>query len=248
MIVAAHQPAYLPWTGYLHKVARADLFVVMDDLQYEAQNFQNRNRLKVNNGVVWLTVPLVRGAQVDRICDKRIQNHSSPKESWQRRSWKTFTTHYGRAPFFAHYAGELEEVYRRAWSSLLELDLHLMRLMLKWLDIKTPLVLASTLRLSGEKTARIVQMCQRVGASVYLSGKGGSAGYLELDRFDRAGIEVAWQQFAHPVYPQRYPALGFVPRLSALDMILNCGPRARLLLEQADQLVEAPLVAAGGAA
>jgi WbqC-like protein family len=76
VIVAAHQPHFLPWIGYLAKVAACDLFVVMDDLQYEAQNFQNRNRVKINHGALWLTVPLVRGAQQERICDKRIDNRA----------------------------------------------------------------------------------------------------------------------------------------------------------------------------
>ncbi|MBV8758449.1 MAG: WbqC family protein, partial [Deltaproteobacteria bacterium] len=89
MIVAAHQPAYLPWLGYLDKMAKADVFVVMDDLQYEAQNFQNRNRIKLNNGAAWLTVPLEKGPQSQRICDKSISNAGSPKEHWQRRSWET---------------------------------------------------------------------------------------------------------------------------------------------------------------
>ncbi len=74
MIVAAHQPSYLPWLGYLDKLAKADLFVVMDDLQYEAQNFHNRNRIKLADGPHWLTVPLIRGAQTDRVIDKRIDN------------------------------------------------------------------------------------------------------------------------------------------------------------------------------
>ena len=98
MIVAAHQPSYLPWLGYLDKVAKADVFVVMDDLQFEAGNFQNRNRCKLNSGTAWLTVPLERGAQTDRICDKRIANGGSPREHWQRRTWLTLTTHYGRSP------------------------------------------------------------------------------------------------------------------------------------------------------
>ena len=79
MILAAHQPSYLPWLGYLDKMLRADVFVVMDDLQYEAQNFQNRNRLKLNTGPAWVTVPVERGSQSDLILDKRIQNGGNPK-------------------------------------------------------------------------------------------------------------------------------------------------------------------------
>src|SRR5579862_7829877 len=127
MKVAAHQPHTYPWLGYLHKIAEADLFVVMDDLQFEAQNFQNRNRIKVNNGTAWLTVPLVKGHQSERICDKRIANSPNPKEHWQRKAWLTLTTHYGKASYFAEYAKELEIAFTREWQSLLEFDLHMLR-------------------------------------------------------------------------------------------------------------------------
>jgi hypothetical protein len=230
MIVAAHQPHFLPWLGYLHKIASADLFVVMDDLQFEAQNYQNRNRVKVNNGTTWLTVPLVRGSQSDRICDKRIVASAAAKDDWRRRAFLTLTTHYGKAAHFGGYASELERTLTASYESLLDLDLHILRLMMDWLAIKTPVVLASTLSLEGQKTARIVQMCQSVSATTYLSGSGGSKGYLELDRFEQAGIAVEFQDFVHPEYPQRYPDLGFIKNLAALDLLLNCGPASRGIL------------------
>ncbi len=239
MILAAHQPSYLPWLGYLDKMAKADVFVVMDDLQYEQQNFQNRNRVKLNNGAGWLTVPLEKGAQTERICDKRIQNGGSPKEHWQRRAWLTLKTHYGRAPHFALYASDLEILFARTWERLLDLDLHVLDLARRWLDITTPVLHSSSLDLVGDKTDRIIDMCQKVGADTYLSGKGGSTGYLDVEAMRRAGITVAWQTFSHPIYPQRYPQLGFLPNLAFIDLLLNCGPESRGLL----QLPSAPCLA-----
>lgn len=231
MIVAAHQPSFLPWLGYLDKMARADLFVVMDDLQYEAQNFQNRNRIKLNNGIGWLTVPLERGHQTDRICDKRIQNGgTNPKEHWQRRIWNSLVIHYRRAPHFARYAGDLEEIFLRSWTHLVDLDLRILELARGWLSITTPVVLASSLELAGEKTDRILDLCRKVGARSYLSGAGGSTGYLDVAALREGGVGVEWQTFQHPVYPQRYPQLGFVPSLCFLDLLFNCGPDSRAIL------------------
>src|ERR1700690_2469164 len=105
-------------------MAKADVFVVMDDLQYEPQNFQNRNRLKRNDGAAWVTVPVERGAQSDRICDKRIENRANPREHWQRKTWRTLEIHYGRTPFFAQYEGELRALYTRRWDRLVDVDLH----------------------------------------------------------------------------------------------------------------------------
>jgi hypothetical protein len=233
VIVAAHQPAYLPWLGYLAKVEASDVFVVMDDLQYEAQNFQNRNRLKLNHGAAWLTVPLERGPQTQRICDKRISNAGSAKEHWAHRHWQTMQVHYGAAPYWSTYAGALAELYRERWESLLALDLRVLSLCMQWFDIRKPVVLASSLSLSGQRSERILSACRAVRGDVYLAGRGGSTHYLDVELLARHGVRVAWQSFRHPSYVQRYPALGFISHLSALDLLLNCGPGSAEILRQA---------------
>jgi len=237
VIVAAHQPHYLPWLGYLDKLARADVFVVMDDLQYEAQNFQNRQRLKLNDGPHWMTVPLEHGAQFERICDRRIDNSGrGGRHHWQIKTWRTLLVHYARAPHFDRYADALEDVFVRRWSYLVDLDLHMLDLARTWFGITRPIVRASSLGLRGAKTARIIDFCDKLGAKVYLSGRGGSTGYLDTGAMARAGIALAWQQFRHPTYPQRYPHLGFVSHLGFLDLLLNCGPDARAMLWHAGGL------------
>jgi hypothetical protein len=228
MIVAAHQPHYLPWLGYLDKLAKADLFVVMDDLQYEAQNFQNRQRLKLSTGPAWLTVPLERGTQADRICDKKIDNTGSPKQHWQRRTWLTIEHSYGKAPYFARYADAVRDIYLRPWRYLLDLDLHVLELARAWFGITTPIVLASSLGLSGHKTDRILAMCKRLGARAYLSGGGGSTGYLDSEQLGRGGVGVIWQAFSHPIYEQRFG--GFASHLGFLDLLFNCGEASRDIL------------------
>ena len=228
MIVAAHQPSYLPWLGYLDKMAKADVFVLMDDLQYEAQNFQNRQRVKLASGPAWLTVPLVADAQAARICDKRIDNGGSPRQHWARRHWRSFEVSYARAPYFERYAPELHAVYERRWESLVELDGHMLELARRWLGIETPIVRSSRLGLTGHKTERLIDMCKQLGARAYLTGKGGSAGYLDAERMARAGIGVVWQEFAHPVYAQRHGP--FSSHLAFVDLVLNCGEGARDVL------------------
>ena len=232
MIVAAHQPSFLPWLGYLDKLAKSDVFVVMDDLQYEAQNFQNRNRIKRNDGAAWVTVPVERGAQADRVCDKVIDNRGNPREHWQRKTWRAIEIHYGGAAHFGRYADALRAIYTRPWTSLLDLDLHVLELARRWFGITRPVLRSSSLGLVGTKTERIADLCRRVGATVYLSGKGGSTDYLDTELLRARGITTVWQSFAHPTYPQRYPALGFVPRLAFLDLLLNCGPDSRDILER----------------
>jgi hypothetical protein len=238
VIVAAHQPHYLPWLGYLDKLARCDVFVVMDDLQFEPQNFQNRQRLKLADGPHWQIVPLVRHAQSDRICDLRIDNTGKgSRHHWQHRTWRTLEVHYGRAAWFERYARDLEDVFARRWTHLLELDLHMLELARNWFGIRVPIIRSSSLNLRGAKTARIIDFCTKLGAGVYLSGRGGSTGYLDVDALAAAGITPMWQRFRHPVYPQRYPHTGFASHLGFLDLLLNCGPDAIVILANAGEAV-----------
>jgi len=106
-----------------------------------------------------------------------------------------------------------------------------------WLRITKPIVRASSLGLAGQKTDRILAMCRAVGARTYLTGRGGSTGYLDVDAFARAGVGLVWQRFHHPHYPQRYAHVGFSSHLGFLDLLLNCGPDAPAILWQAGEVV-----------
>lgn len=117
-----------------------------------------------------------------------------------------------------------------AGASLLELDLHMLALARRWLHITTPIVRASSLRLTGQKTDRLIDMCRKVGARCYLSGGGGSTDYLNVEQMGRAGIGVVWQHFKHPRYEQRYTETGFVSHLGFLDLLLNHGDASREIL------------------
>src|SRR5688500_16293561 len=100
----------------------------------------------------------------------------------------------------------------------------------KWFHIRTPMVRASSLGLSGHKTDRLLDMCRKTGARCYISGGGGSTGYLDVERFGRAGVGVIWQYFEHPRYQQRYAEVGFVSHLGFIDLLFNCGEASREIL------------------
>lgn len=222
MIVAAHQPAFLPWLGYLDKVARADVFVVMDDLQYEVGNFQNRNRVRLATGAHWLTVPLLRGKQLDRICDKRIDNTGrGGRHHWQHRAWRTLELNYHRAPHWGALSTALAPVFAQKWERLIDLDLCVFDLACRWFRIDTPIVRSSTLGLRGARTERIANMCDALGTRTYLSGRGGSTSYLDTVLLADRGINVSWQSFTHPRHRQQYP--GFVSHLAFVDFAANVG-------------------------
>jgi hypothetical protein len=127
---------------------------------------------------------------------------------------------YSGAPFFEVHRPFFEEVYAREWARLADLNLATLRYLAEALGLRTTLVLASSLPAREGRTERLVDICRALGADTYLSGAG-ALGYLDLGRFEDAGIGVAFQTFRCPLYPQRFGP--FVPDLSVVDLLFNCG-------------------------
>ena len=217
MLVAIHQPEHLPWLGFFEKMLRADLFVLLDDVQFSKGDFQNRNRVKGACGAQWLTVP-VRQRFPQQLHEVEVAGHD-----WQTKHWKTLRSCYARAAHFETFAPLFEDFYRRPWARLAELNVAGIELIARALGVERKWVLASELKVSGQKSELVLNICQAVGASAYYSGRAGST-YLDKETFRRAGIEVVVQNFDHPVYEQLFTKeSGFVPNLSALDLLFNCG-------------------------
>ncbi len=224
MLVAIHQPHYLPWLGYLHRMARADLFIVLDHVQFERGNYQNRTQVRVNGAPHWLTVPVQQRSQKECIAEKAI-DHSRP---WGRAHFETLRRAYASAGFFGMYATELRAILDCEWQRLADLDEHTLGFLRNAFDIRTPLMKSSALGVAGAKSELVLNLCKAVGASALLVGLGGSRHYLDRAAFAEAGIGLQFQEFTHPVYRQRGGE--FTPGLSAIDLLFNCGPASRQVL------------------
>ena len=234
MIVTIHQPHFLPWAGYLHRMARADLFVLLDHVQFERGNYQNRTRILMNGRsgpeARWVTVPVVQRSQKERIVDKEIDNRLEGPRRWGPIHYATLRQAYRTAPHLAPYAAELKKILEASWTRLIDLNLALLGFLRDALGIRTPMVRSSELGVDGAKSELILRLCQAVGADCFLGGLGGTRAYLDSAAFERAGIAVRWQQFSHPRYTQHGSAGPFVAGLSSLDLLFNCGPGSRDLL------------------
>ena len=225
MRVAIHQPHYLPWLGLLHRMARADLFVVLDHVQFERGNYQNRTQVRVNGVPHWLTVPVRQRSQKERILEKEIDW----SRDWAAAHYETLRRAYTAAGYFSAYAGRLKRIYAQRWTRLVELNDAMLALLREAYGITTPLVKSSQLGVAGAKSELVLNVCKALGARTLIVGLGGSRAYLDRAQFARAGIALELQQFAHPVYPQR-GAAPFTAGLSAVDLLFNCGPDARVVL------------------
>ena len=230
MIVAAHQPHFLPWLGYFDKMRKADLFILVDHVQFERQNYQNRTLIKTGEDSRWITVPVRQCSRDERILDKLIDNTGSGRHRWGRRMALTLKYAYQGAEHFDDCCPAVLELLDAPWERLVDLNLRLLELCRTALDIRTPVVRSSELALSGQKSEMVLNMCKEVGADAYLSGTGASRNYLDLPAFERAGVRVIWQDFTHPRYAQHPCADTFISKLSVFDLLANCGTRGAMAL------------------
>ncbi|WP_085444438.1 WbqC family protein [Magnetofaba australis] len=218
--LAVLQPGYLPWLGYFDQMRRADLFIHYDDVAFDKHGWRNRNRIKSPQGPQWLSVPVrhkgLGGQPIHRV---RID----AAQGWPRKHLQTMAQLYARAPHTAAFLPHLQAILQQPWEFLADLDIALAERMAGWLGIATPTRRASALEIGGARSERLVNLCRHFGADRYLTGDS-ARNYLNVALFERAGIEVIWQNYAHPVYPQRFEP--FVPYLSAVDLLFNLGPAA----------------------
>ncbi|CAB5137825.1 hypothetical protein D3OALGA1CA_3660 [Olavius algarvensis associated proteobacterium Delta 3] len=216
MIVAIHQPQFMPWLGYFDKIDKADVFCFLDDVQYKKNEWQNRNRLKTAQGTQWLTVP-VRYRFPQKIHEVAINN----KENWRRKHLQALSTNYRKAPCFRAYFEIFEDIYAREWRNLTDLNIFATTQLMAALGLgQTQTVRASELTKSQEPTQRLIDICRLSGGDVYLSGRDGAL-YMDMDRFQGSGVDVVFQDFHHPSYTQLYG--DFVSHLSVVDLLFCCG-------------------------
>ena len=226
MRVTILQPSYLPWLGFFEQMSRSDKFVLLDDVQYTRRDWRNRNRIRVRENWIWLTVPV---QQKSRFSQSLLETRIDNSVSWRRKHLETLRQHYCKAPFFEKYFPRCQQVYEKDWTFLFDLCLETINLIKEEMGIETPLLRSSEMKPGGEKTERLVSICRELGATHYLSGESGS-NYIAEEDFFSQGIALEYQNYEHPVYPQRYT--GFVPHLSAIDLLFNCGEQSLGILKQ----------------
>ncbi|WP_100898120.1 WbqC family protein [Nostoc flagelliforme] len=227
--LAVMQPGYLPWLGFFDKARLCDVFVIYDSVQYVKNDFHNRNRIRSLDDWVWLTVP-VQAQGFPAIADVKIDN----ARLWGRKHAATIRQAYGKAPYFGDYWEDIEGLLGQQWDRLVDLQMGFIRLHLDWLGFRPRVVMASSLPIESEdRNLKLVEMCQLFGATIYLSGDV-AKDYLDVSLFAAVGVEVKWQGWLNPVYPQFRE--GFMPQLAAIDLLMNCGKESSKYFEGASQV------------
>lgn len=216
-VVAIHQPNFLPWLGFFHKMMVADIFILLDNVPFTKNGFQNRVKIKSAQGEQWLTVPvLTKGRFGQLTCEVPINNASR----WRRVHLAALRTNYQRAPYYSDVLEWLRPLYTEKHECLVAFNLSLIKAVVRYLKLSTKLMVASSLEQNGSGPELLLQLVQVMDGNVYVSGPSGHD-YLDIDIFNRAGIEVQFQEFQHPCYPQLYG--DFTPGLSIVDLLMNVG-------------------------
>jgi len=222
--VAIHQPQYFPWPGYFEKILNSDVFIFLDDVQYQKNGLQNRNRIKSPTGEAWLTLP-VQNSLGTNIKDITIVNRLV-----KLKNLKTLQTNYAKANFFHLLFPKLQAILDSDCLHLSRISIDIILFMLKHLGYKGRTLLSSELNSEGEGKQKIVNLCKEVKATHYLSGVGG-LNYLDRKPFSESDIEVIFQQYKSQEYRQCFPKIGFIPGLSAIDLLFNEGQHAEKIID-----------------
>jgi len=199
----------------------SDEFILFDDMQYTRRDWRNRNVIKSPSRLTWLTIPVaVKGRYFQSIKETVVSD-----QSWNEWHWKTIVHCYSRAPCFAQYKGLLEDLYLGTSETHLSLiNYRFLQALGALLGINTKITWSMSYQLVGEKTERLVGLCEQAQATEYLTGPAAKT-YLDEDAFARRGIRVKYMDYSgYPEYGQLYPP--FEPKVSILDLILNEGPNA----------------------
>lgn len=221
MRVAAHQPNYMPYLGFVKKAAASDVFVIADDDQYTRGSFIDYNFIKGANGPIRLKVP-VTGRFGSTIDEMSVLDETG----WRKKHLKSIECCYKRARNFQKVYPAIEESLAEAPQSLAEASLPTIRALFSLFEIRSEIVLQSDLNIDARGVEGILSICEELGADTYVSGTGASA-YQREEDFAEAGVTLEYVRHDARRYPQLFG--GFIPNLSAVDFIMNCDAKDLML-------------------
>ena len=226
MIVSINQPAYLPWLGYFDRIIKSDVHVVLDHVQFEKNSMVNRNKIRTAQGHTMLTVPVRTKGKFGDLAIDALEIDCNQR--WAGKHMKSVQGAYAKAPYFKEHWPFFEDIYGREWTGLHPLMREITAYFLQSFEIETKILYSSDMGAGGEKADLVLNICKDLDAKTYVSGPFGRD-YLDEAVFQREGIALVFQDYNHPEYPQFHG--GFEPYMSALDLLMNCGPDSLAVLE-----------------
>jgi hypothetical protein len=216
------QPSFIPWRGYFHQIYLADTFVFYDCVQYDKHGWRNRNKIKTAQGAQWLTIPVNTSGTYDGLPIREVT--LAKDNSWRRKHLAAIEQNYRKSPFWPMYKPLVNSIYAMETEKLADLTCTSTIEIARALGIEhTRFIRSSELNAVGDKTDRILDVLNKIGADHYISGPS-ARDYIEADKFEAAGITLEYMSYDYPEYPQQFN--GFEGGVSILDLLFNVGPDA----------------------
>jgi len=217
-VVVVHQPDFMPYLGFFDRLLKADIYVVFDNVQYvrSSRGWTSRDKIKTRNGTKWISVSTQKAPR-DTAINKILL---SKDDSWREDNLNLLRENYRKSPFYDEIMPYVVKLYGFHCERMMDFNLESIKMLMKLFDIQIDVVMASDLEPVGKSNTLIIDIMKKLNCKKYLSGIGAKDYYVP-ELYEEAGIEVIWQDFEHPIYKQQYD--GFIPYLSSIDMLFNCG-------------------------
>lgn len=219
--IAIMQPTFLPWLGYFGLIDAVDMFVVLDDVQFDRRSWQQRNRIVSAGKELIITVPVKKTGKVDQLI-----NNTEITEDWdahRRKLLMTLHHSYSKAPFYKEFINDLEAILDVQEYNISKLNLNLINWACEKFNITTPISLASDVPVEGAKANYIVKICKCLSAHTYVSPPGSKVYIEQTDAFKKNNINLEYFSFNHPVYSQNSET--FISHMSFVDALFNEGDK-----------------------
>jgi len=219
VIVAIHQPDYIPYPGLFYKISRSDIFVWLDDAQFSNDNTHNWNKIKTSQGECRIKVP------VDYHFGEPINRVKTRDElEWKEKHLKTIRMNYAKAYYYKDIYTWFSNLVSKKYSSLAEMNIAINTDIAKNFGFKTKFINASDLMITTRKEERVIDICKKVSIGykdiVYFSGRGAMS-YEVPKHFLSHGITLQYTNYNGCEYKQLWD--DFIPNMSILDYLLNYG-------------------------
>lgn len=219
MIVAGHQPQYIPYLGFFNKVSQADVFVFVDNVQFNRKSWQQRTLIKSDDNPIYLTIPVNKKGKYYQL----INEVEIIDDGWRKKHWRSISLSYKKTPFFHLYSEALEAFYDTEWNLLSDFTIGLTKYLMGAIGLEFARIeIGSALGITGEKTDLLVDICRKTGCDTYLSGSG-AKDYFEPERFQEAGLNHIFNDY----HPRKYMQYGgpFLDGMAIIDALFMYGPK-----------------------
>lgn len=220
------QPSYIPWLGFWEMLISSDIILIYDNVQFDKNGWRNRNKIKTPDGSSWITIPVL---QSGRFGQKNYEVECATNKIWAKKHLKTFINFYKKSPYFDEIYELCEKILNKPSSKLLDIQLSFLQEIAMYLDIDTQFILSSEVIIdeSENRELRLINYCKQLKCNIYINGSSGKELYSK-DEFLKHNINLLFQKYEHPIYPQRYG--DFIPYLSILDLLFNCGKNSKKII------------------